>query len=546
MKKRLFMFCISLFACLIVMTSRVYCQAPDWLWARSAGDNSYDDAYSVAVDAEGNSYVAGYYNTYIFDLPHSSSADIFFVKYNPDGHLIWTRSLSSSGADKLFAIRLDKLGHLYIAGYFEGNVLKVGGDSIFNSAVNKFDIFIAKYDTAGTWIWTRQVTGTGEDYPTGMAVDSVGNCYLTGYFDSPTLTFGTHTLTNTGSVDLFAVKYDADGTALWARSGKSAGTEISRSVSVDGEGNCFVTGEFNDDSLTFGTILLRNIGSQDIFVAKYSPDGNVLWAKNEGSASDAHAYSVTTDIFENAIVAGTFRSSMIVGTTTLTSAGNVDIALVKYLPDGTVSWAESFGGVLEDQGSGVATDNLGYIYLSGFYKSDSMTMGTYTLNNNSNSGFSDIYASVLNLSGNVLWAKSVGGMTNDYPNDIQSDLLRNIYIAGCLGSASMVVGNDTLLNEGTTDMMLLKSLNSPPEGIIDNKSAAGFSLFPVPAGSNITVVLSEISDVEIHTLQGQLCLSRKSVNGHVNLSVANLQEGFYILSVGNEHGQSSRKFVICR
>jgi hypothetical protein len=540
MKKTILLLLIMGSFCFLSKSS--FSQAPSWLWARAAGGNSYNEATSVTTDALGNSYVAGYYNIFAYDLPHASGPDIFFVKYDPSGNIIWTRSLSSTGTDRVFSIATDKLGHFYIFGCFSGPEITIGTDSLINLTVNKFDLFVAKYDTTGNCLWTKHAGGTGEDTPTGMAIDSLGNCFVTGYFASPTISFGIHTLTNTGVIDLFIAKYAPDGTELWAKSASGSSNELSKSVAVDKFGNSYITGDFISDSISFDGLILTKIGNQDMFVAKYAPNGTVLWARQSDGTLDTHGNSIAVDALANCYVAGSFSSNVTFDTTTLTSNGTLDILLVKYATDGTVQWAKSAGGTVEDAATSVATDMLGYCYLAGYFKSASVSIGTYPLTNNG-SGFQDIFVAEYNSAGSVVWAKSVGGLTNDYPNDIQPDLSRDILIAGSLGSTSITIGDTTLYNAGTTNILVAKSGNTAATGTIEFRDPVSISVYPNPAVDKLTINSLNKSTIEILNMQGQRIIQLKLKQEKTELDISGLAKGIYILKLNSNDKTEVTRFV---
>ncbi|MCX6146500.1 MAG: SBBP repeat-containing protein [Candidatus Kapabacteria bacterium] len=185
-------------------------------------------------------------------------------------------------------------------------------------------------------LWAKKAGGTTEDVSNSVTTDASGNVYVTGYFTSPTITFGTTTITNTGGYDIFIVKYDAAGTVLWAKSAGGTDSDYGSSLTTDASGNVYVTGRFVSPTITFGTTTLTNPGGYDIFIVKYDAAGTVLWAKSAGGTSDDHGRSVSTDASGNVYVTGYFTSPTITfGTTTLTNAGENDIFIAKYAGTGT-------------------------------------------------------------------------------------------------------------------------------------------------------------------------------------------------------------------
>ena len=365
------------------------------LWAKNqdAGGTGGGNGLSVVADAGGNVILTGYFydSTITFGtttLTNLGSADIIVVKYDPNGNVLWAKQQDAGGNDEdvTNTITADADGNIIITGGFLSNSITFGTTTLTNgdSISRTRDIFIVKYDPNGNVLWAKQqdAGGSNADNAWGVAADASGNLFVTGHFFSPTMTFGTTTLTNADSSntnnDMFIVKYDSTGNVLWAKQQDAGGSnsEAGRSVSVDASGNLIVTGSFNSPTITFGATTLTNAGSSDIFIVKYDSNGNVLWAKQQdggGTGADA-ALSIAADANENVLVTGSFVSPTITfGTTTLTNASSSniysDIFIVKYDPNGNVLWAkkQTSGGSLNDVANSVATDAGGNIIVAGSY-----------------------------------------------------------------------------------------------------------------------------------------------------------------------------------
>jgi len=538
MKKKITIFSALFMLCFFAANTKTNAQAPAWLWAVNAGYNSYDEAYTAAYDAHGNCYVAGYYNTYIFDLPHSLGPDAFIAKFDVDGNVIWTGGISDTGAERITNIAFDKLGNYYMLGLFDGDALDFCAIHLVNSNPNANDIFIAKFDSLDNCIWARSTGGSDEETPTGLAVDSVGNCYITGHYNSPTITFGIHTLTNSGggNSDLFVAKYDPDGTAVWARSafGTTGCIELSKSIAIDKQGNSFITGNFNSDSLKFDAIVIKKVSNYNMYAAKFAPNGAAIWAMRTNCTGDSYGYAVTVDPESNFYVAGSFKNNLQIGDTTLVSGGYRDIFIAKYAPDYSVQWASSAGGINDDEPSTITTDMSGYCYLSGFYKSPSITFGSYPLTNNSNIGFADIFVTEFDSYGSVMWAKSIGGLGSDFPNTIITDLSRNFILAASLGSTNITVGDTTLYSAGTVDALIVKSGNTPTTGIKETDDITGITLYPNPARDYVVIGGVENSVIEIYDMQGQLCRTLTSASAETRININDLKAGVYFINARND------------
>jgi len=301
MKKTFLLFILAL--CSIAL----FAQNEDWFWAKKAGGTSYDNGLSIAIDANENSYVTGYF---------SGSATF------------GTTTLTSSSE------------------YYS-------------------DIFVAKLDNNSNWLWVKQAGGTNWDYGYGIAVDANGNSYVTGYFYN-SATFGTTTLTSSGYADIFVAKLDSSGNWLWAKQAGGASFDYGYGIAVDDNGNSYITGVF-EEIATFGTTTLTSSGYEDIFVAKLDSNGNWLWVKQAGGTGwDDYGRGIAVDANGNSYVTGYFWDSATFGTTTLTSSGNSDIYVAKLDCNGNWLWAKQAGGTGWDDGYSIAVDANGSSYVTGF------------------------------------------------------------------------------------------------------------------------------------------------------------------------------------
>ena len=217
--------------------------------------------------------------------------------------------------------------------------------------------------------WARRAGGTDYEYGYGIARDGANNTIITGKFEGPA-TFGSITLAGIGSDDIFIAKYDESGNVLWAKQAGGTSNDYGRSVATDISGDIIVTGMFYS-SATFGSITLTSAGGYDFFIVKFDAStGNVLWAKRAGGAETDCGFNVETDESGNIFATGYFYGSATFGSTTLTTAGASDIFIAKYTGSGNLLWAKRAGGTGSDYGYGIATDKSGNCLVTGsFYGS---------------------------------------------------------------------------------------------------------------------------------------------------------------------------------
>jgi len=388
----------------------------NWLWAKQAGGTSYDYSHSIAVDANGNSYVTGYFegsaNFGTTTLTSSGYIDIFVAKLDSNGNWLWAKQAGGINDDYGYSIAVDAYGNSYVTGFFEGSAT-FGATNLTSSG--DFDIFVAKLDINENWLWAKQAGGTIYDYGLSIAVDDNGNSYVTGDFYSSSCSFGTTTLTSSGVDDIFVAKIDYNGNWLWAKQAGGTGLDFGSSITVDDNGNSYVTGYFSY-SATFGTTTLTSSGVDDIFVAKLNSSGNWLWAKKAGGTSYDEGYSITVDANGYSYITGEFDGSATFGTTTLTSSGSLDIFVAKIDHNGNWLWAKRAGGSYVDFCYSIAVDANGNSYVTGRF-SGCATFGATTLTSSGVYEYDIFVAKVGEVNSiNLPDIISFNGIRSIYPN----------------------------------------------------------------------------------------------------------------------------------
>ena len=284
-------------------------------------------------------------------------------------------------------------------------------------------------DNTTTSLWTKQLGTSSSDGGSGVTTDSSGNVYVTGY----TLG-GLDGNTNSGSYDMFLVKYNSSGTKQWTKQLGTSKGDYGRSVTTDSSDNIYLTG-----STWGGLDGNTNLADNDIFLVKYNSSGTRQWTKQLGTTYTDYGLGVITDSSGNIYVTGEIGAELD-GNTYL---GDFDIFLVKYNSSGTKQWTKQLGTSSSDSGNGVTTDSSGNIYVTG------STGGG--LDGNTNSGNYDIFLLKYNSSGTKQWTKQLGTSSGDYGNDITTDSSGNIYVTGYTNG-----GLDGNTNSGSYDIFIVK------------------------------------------------------------------------------------------
>jgi len=439
---------------------------PKHIWSKRFGGSSDDRGYSVSVDSSGNVYITGWFVDSTIDfgggaLTNAGGSDIFLAKFDSNGNHKWSKRFGGSNWDYGNSVSVDSSGNVYITGGFESSTIDFGGGALTNAGGNCkdypcSDIFLAKFDSNGNHKWSRRFGGGNDDWGTSVSVDSSGNVYITGYFNSSTIDFGGGALTNAGYSDIFLAKFDSNGNHLWSKSFGGSSDDYGYSVSVDSSGNVYITGGFESSTIDFGGGTLTNayIGIADIFLAKFDSNGKHLWSKRFGGSYGDYGSSVSVDSSGNVYITGYFWSSTIdFGGGALTNAGGSDIFLAKFDSNGNHLWSKRFGGSDNDYGNSVSVDSSGNVYITGYFYSSTIDFGGGAL---TNAGWADIFLAKFDSNGNHLWSKRFGGSGYDEGNSVSVDSSGNVYGTGLFTGSNIDFGGCPLSSAGGHNIYLIK------------------------------------------------------------------------------------------
>jgi hypothetical protein len=394
-------------------------------WARQDGGSSSAMGYGIAADGAGNSYVTGYfYNTVTFGAGETNEtvlvsdgfADVFVASYDRQGNLLWARRAGGWHNDEAYGIGVDKDGNSVLTGEFAATITFGEGEPnettmTTTGVYNTDDVFVASYDKEGNLRWARQAGGTDNDYVNGITVHKDGNSYVTGFF-YPSATFGAGEAKETilsadWNWNTFVAGYDREGKLIWAEKVGGTSTNYGKGIAVDEAGNTYVTGSFSQTAI-FGAgepneTPLTSSSMQDIFIAKYNTDGEILWARQAGDLYSESGEGIAVDREGNSYVIGSFYDEATFGVgeenqVTLTAYSEAeDIFVAVYDQNGKFFRVQQDGGLGCDYGIGIAVDMLGNSYITGIFNGDA-SFGTEGSNETTltSSGEYDIYVARYN------------------------------------------------------------------------------------------------------------------------------------------------------
>jgi hypothetical protein len=382
----------------------------------------------------------------------------------------WVRQFSGTDTISTGSPAVDNDGNLYICGSFYGTVDLDPGPGVFNlTNEGGTDVFIAKLDAAGLFVWAKQITATSSAYPSGIVADGAGNVYTIGsFYGTVDLDPGpaTHLLTAVGFGDIFITKLDANGDFLWAGRTGGSSSDFPADIVMDGAGDLYVTGNFRgraDLDPRFGHEAWRQSdGDTDVFITKIDADGNFDWAMTFGGTDldwlAEIAFDGAGDLHATGSFYGTSDFDPTVEDYELTSVGENDVFISK-LDSWVLVWAIHIGGAGTDEASDIHVDSAGNVYIAGFFEGTADFDPGPDVHELTSAGDRDVFISKLDAAGDLVWAHRIGGLSTDRGGGIAFDNAGDLYLTGTFGGQvdfDPGPGTHYLTATETTGLFILK------------------------------------------------------------------------------------------
>lgn len=375
-------------------------------------------------------------------LPSLTLLILFFIGSTASAQLL--NHVSGGGgpsSDTATDVAVDNDGNMYVSGTFAGTA--TFGDHAITSAGDS-DAFLVKWNDDATVAWARRGgTSLFNDFGTAVTIGPDGSLYWVGYFTALATFDGGNNpdgeLVSAGDFEAFIAKYTPDGDLLWVRGLTGSGQNTGRNAAVDADGNVYLIGGVNGTA-TIGDVTLESSGSSDAFVVKFSPDGDAEWGITLGGSSGDMGYGIAVHPEGGIVVSGNFSGIGVFGSIPLQSVGLTDVFAARIDDDGEVIWATRFGGTGNDYNRGLALAPNGDVYLTGSFEAE-ILVGTDIL---ASSGFSDVYIAKLDADGGPVWGRRAGGSGFDFGEAVSTDVLGNVYGTGYLnGTITVETGSGT-------------------------------------------------------------------------------------------------------
>ena len=318
------------------------------LWNTFLGGPDNDIGYGIAVDTNGNVYVNGFSKTTWGSpiAPYSALEDGFVAKLDTNGSLLWNTFLGGSGVDwGQGGITVDAAGNSYVTGQSNAT----WGTPVTPHA-GSWDGYAAKLDTDGSLQWSTFVGGSSNENGLGIALDTVGNLYVSGY----NYEVG-------GVQDAFVAKLNVSGALQWNVSFGGPGWDIGYDIAVDAGGNCYVVGR---SPAAWGSPVSPYVGSNDAFIAKLDVTGAMLWNTFLGGSGQDDGSAIVLDASGNVYVSGASDTTW--GWPATPLAGGWDGFVARLDTNGALQFNTFLGGTGIEGGYDIALDTDGDCYVLGW------------------------------------------------------------------------------------------------------------------------------------------------------------------------------------
>lgn len=379
-----------------------------------------DYGAGITVDSSGSAYVVGGTNSFdfpvtngAFQTTYAGSSQGFITKLNPAGsQLTYSTYLGGSGTavqaggSVCSSVAIDSSGNAYVTGYTTGTTFPITAGAFQTAKGGGTNAFVAEFNASGTaLVYSTYLGGGTYDNGTCLRLDSSGNAYVSGFTLSTNfpVTMGAYQTALNGATNAFIAKFGVGGSLSYATYfGGSGGIDEALGIAVDDLGNAYISGITNSSDLPVTPGAFQTIyggGAFNVFAAKFNSAGNsLLYSTYIGGMGDNGSQGIAIDSNGNAYVIGYTSATnfpVTAGAYQTAIGGDYDAFITKLNSTGSqLLYSTYFGGARNDEGFGIALDDVGNAYVVGYTSSTNfpVTSGAFQT---TKAGLDDVFAAKL-------------------------------------------------------------------------------------------------------------------------------------------------------
>lgn len=356
----------------------------------------------------------------------------------------WVFAGGGEKNDKTRGITVDDAGQVYLTGETIGEG-RFG--SLTRPTQGETDCFLVKLDAAGQPLWVRSIGGSAVDRGYGVDTDAAGNVYVTGQFQSTDARAeeGGDILPNAGDYDVFVAKYSPEGKLLWIRTAGGPGNDYGHGIAINSKGEVLVAGALGQGA-RFGEVELS--GSRVIFCAKYDAEGKLIWVKGTEGGAGGSAHGISLDaqdqIYLGGLISGTGRFGSVA-----VDAPKASALVAKLNADGEAQWLHVTPASVSSVYHEIVADRSGRVWAAGMFKGET----TYGKEAFRSTGEKDYDGLIVHLDseGKLQWAHHLSSPATDYGLGVCTDHQGKAYLTGEFSQTATFAGR-TLVTRGGTDI----------------------------------------------------------------------------------------------
>lgn len=446
----------KLLTLLIIVTLNGYGQDFDWSFGIASGGSAENIGRSIVMDATGNIYTAGSFTgTADFDpssgvlnlTAQGSLQDIFIHKIDPNGNLVWAKSIGgSAGQDVGYSIQLDASGNVCVVGEFIGTVDFDPGPGIFNlSSAGNNDSYLLKLTENGDFIFAKRWGSTSIDIARNLTIDLNDNLIITGSY-AGTVDFdpnaGTNNVTSAASISGYILKLNSNGNFVWVYSIEGGATTQGYSLTSNNTNEIFaigyydITGGSADFEPGSGVTNLTSIGSSDIYILKLTSTGNFQNVVGISGTSSDFPGKITIDnnglLYITGQFIGTTDLDPTSGVQSITSAGSNDFFVIQMDQSFNFNWGKTIGNSNDSRVIGLTADDQNNVYITGSFAGTlDFDPGPSVFNLTWTFGHGNSFLWKLDSNGDFVYALNTGNSVGfNFAHAVCISDLNEVYITG--------------------------------------------------------------------------------------------------------------------
>jgi hypothetical protein len=553
-------------------------------WVKNMEGLRNCEGYSIALDASGNVYTTGYFDSIMdfdpgpstYTLESHFGNEIYISKLNSNGGFVWAKAFGGlNGGGTGTSVKVDHMGNIILTGWFYGSVDFDTG--VNNFTINAFygDMFVLKLDPAGNFIWAKNMGGSNITQASSLAIDPLNNILLTGHFNGTT-DFdpgpNTYNLTEAninGHGDSFIMKLDSVGNFMWA--GRFGINEMSMSncITTDNRGNVYTTGYYKgqlDFDPGAGTYILSSPSKNNAYVLKLNGNGQFQWAKQFGDSTvESYGNGIAVDYNNNVYTTGYFSGTKDFdpgsGTFLLTAPVTSDLYISKLDSNGNFVWAKNTSATWYAVGQSIGLDSFNNLYVIGTYKGSSdidSGPSTYIFSNvqPTNLPIPGIFFLKVGFSGLVKSAIVVGPGWGEQGMAIAVDPSGNVHATGYFQGSNDTIdfdmgpGTHTLNTTDRNNNFIIK-LKPMGTAVGVNEflihSVGELNVYPNPNNGTFTITSKENMNLTIINNLGQMVQSIElNEDNYFQQNITINTSGVFYISGKTEKTAINQKIVVTK